>query len=199
MTAFLAALALAASSASLPKTALRLPAMRQATDYSCGAASLLSVLTYWGVYDGTESGLYKELETTPKDGTEPPSLARAAERRGLAAELREGMTVKDLRDAVARGATVILDIQAWKDAKSTVSWENDWDDGHYVVLAGVDDDNAYVMDPAASSGFGWLPLAELELRWHDFEDRHGTVRRYVHAGVVIAGKKPAARALERVE
>lgn len=200
VAALLLAASLPASSASLPKDALQLPLVRQATDYSCGAAALLSVLYYWGAFDGRESELYQELGTTPKDGTEPAGLVRVARAHGLSAELKQGLTREDLRRALARGQTVILDIQAWRAPKSTASWADDWDDGHYVVLAGLDAANAYLMDPSVAARYGWLPLDELEARWHDFEDRHGRVRRYVRAGIVVAGKKPAARREpERVE
>ncbi len=180
----------ALGAASLPEKALLpVPIVRQAATYSCGAAALLAVLYYWQVYDGTETGLYERLETTEKDGTEPAKLAEAAKGFGLSAELREGMAFKDLRSALDAGKTVILDFQAWRDAKSTVSWTQDWEDGHYAVLVGMDEDKLHFMDPSTPASYTWILKTEFLDRWHDYEDRHGVRKVYRHAGVVIGGKQ----------
>ena len=175
----------------LPANALAVPLIRQATSYSCGTAALLSVLYYWNVYDGHESSLYPLLETTPKDGTEPPKLAAAAKSLGLRADMRSDMTLADLRLALARNETVILSMQAWRDSNEK-KWADIWDSGHYVVLVGMDAQYAYVMDPSANAGYAFVPLTELLERWHDAEDRHGVVRRYLNFGIAISGTKNLA-------
>lgn len=176
----------------LPAGALPLPLVRQATPYSCGAAAMQSVFMYWGVYDGGESGLYERLQTTEKDGTDPRRMAEAAREMGLDAELVEGMSVADLRARLARGETVVLDIQAWADADPTPDdWSDNTEDGHYVVLAGLDAENAYVMDPSVAGAYGWFPLSELATRWHDYEDRGGVLWRNKGLGLAVRGKSPS--------
>lgn len=175
----------------MPKERLPLPLVNQETDYSCGPASLLSVLRYWQVFDGTERDLYGPLQTTPKDGTEPPKLVEVAARYGLSAELREGMSVEDLRASLKRGDTVIIDFQAWREEGAPpLPWEDVWEDGHYSVLAAMDAKNAYFMDPVAEGTYAYMPLDELPRRWHDYEDRSGTVRRYFQLGLILRGKTP---------
>ncbi len=174
--------------AKLPPTALRVPIIRQGTDYSCGAAALLAVMTYWRVYDGNERDLYGILETTPADGTEPDKIESGARVFGLHAELRENMTFEDLSAALGQGWTVILDVQAWSDSSNTTPWRDRWEDGHYVVLVGMDSRLAYLMDPSTAPGYAFVPLDELMDRWHDYENRRGHVRRYFQAGIVIHGK-----------
>lgn len=98
-----------------PLSHLPVPIIRQATHYSCGAASLLAVLYYWKVYDGTESSLHKILNTTEAEGTEPTLIAKAARKFGLKAYMKEHLKLSDLRSALHRGNTVILDLQAWRD------------------------------------------------------------------------------------
>jgi predicted double-glycine peptidase len=197
----LALLVACASAPVLPPKALKVPLVRQATTYSCGAAALLSVLFYWRVYDGNESSLYAELGTTPENGTPPESIARVATRFGLTSQVKTGMTLSDLRGALARGATVILDIQAWRDpGGGPPAWRDRWEDGHYVVLIGMDERRAYVMDPSTAGGYGWIPLAELEDRWHDYEDRGGRRVEWVRAGIVLQGTTPTLEPpLTRVE
>lgn len=175
--------------AELPKDALPVPLVRQATSYSCGAAALLSTLYYWRVYDGTESSLYARLGTTPQDGTEPSGLVSGAQSLGLSAELKEGLGLADLRAALKKGQTVLLDLQAWRTEGATVTWADTWEDGHYVVMVAMDKAYVYVMDPSSAGAYAYLPLAEFVERWHDYEDRHGARRVYSHTAILIGGKK----------
>lgn len=179
----------------IPSDYLPLPITVQETNYSCGAAAALSVLRYWQAYGGDEQSLYKLLETSPKDGTPPENIARGLSQLGLQAALRENMTLDDLRAALRRGDSVILDIQAWRNDEDT-PWSQRWEDGHYVVLAGMDEHYAYLMDPSTEGRYTYLPLSELLERWHDYEDRGGQVRRYYQAGIVAHGSQPLPRPSE---
>ena len=177
----------------LPPGALPVPLFRQATNYSCGAAALQSVLSYWGVYDGREGQLYGPLGTTEAEGTAPAGIVRVARQYGLVATLREYVPLTALRRALAHGETVIIDLQAWRDPHSTLPWSQNWEDGHYVVLAGMDSRQAYVMDPSTSAAYVYLPLTELVARWHDYNNRQGFRREYHHAAIFIHGDRPATR------
>lgn len=173
----------------LPADYLPVPLIRQSTDYSCGAAALLAALYYWNAYDGMESSLYPLLATTPADGTEPSKLAEGARSFGLEAQLRENMSLEDLRLSLKKGETVILDLQAWRTPGSTVPWSATWEDGHYVVLVGMDRSYVFVMDPSTPASYAYLPEKEFLDRWHDYENRSGKRREYIRAGIVIRGKK----------
>lgn len=181
----------------LPAGYLRVPTVRQATEYTCGAAALQAVLAYWGVYDGGESGLAKRLGSDPVDGTRVAAMLKVARELGLEAEAKEKMTVDDLRAAVGRGDTVIVNLQAWADWQTKkppvrgAVWGQRWEDGHYVVLVGMDAENAYFMDPSVLPGRAWVPLDELPHRWHDYERDGKSVRRYERLGIVVRGKAPA--------
>jgi predicted double-glycine peptidase len=166
----------------LPKQALRVPSVAQTTNFSCGAASLAAVLRYWKVWDGQERDLWPALHTTEKDGTEPRPLADVARAHGLLAAYRRDVTIDELRAAVARGETVILDLQAWAD--KPVVWRDDWDDGHYVVLVAIDPARIYYMDPSEDSGYGQLPISEFVERWHDAEIDGS---RYQHMAIFVHG------------
>ncbi len=127
------------------------------------------------------------LGTTSSDGTEPGSMARVARSFGLKAFVLKNMTVRDLREALRLGETVILDLQAWKDPDSKLDWSKDWSDGHYVVLVGMDAEFAYFMDPWYGINYVYLPLSELTERWHDVYDRTSHSRRYFGLGIMIDG------------
>lgn len=174
----------------LPPDALRVPLFRQATGYSCGASSLQAVLCYWKAFTGQESQLYPRLATTPKDGTAPEKLVEGARSFGLTARMQEGTTLADLRQALDRGETVILNLQAWReDPSSAKPWKETWEEGHYVVLVGLDDHFLYAMDPSVAGSYAYLPRQEFVDRWHDYEDRTGTRREYHHLAIFIHGRQ----------
>ncbi len=176
----------------LPADALPVPLVRQAASYSCGAAALLSELYYWRTYDGNESSLYSEIETDPKSGTKPQGLVRGAKKYGLDANFKENVSLDELRAALKRGEPVILDIQAWPygGQASTATWNQRWEDGHYVVLVAIDEENAYFMDPSVAAGYSFIPLPELLERWHDYENMPDGVWRNQRLAVFIRGSDP---------
>ena len=170
----------------LPAGALPVPLVRQSTGYACGAASLQAVLAYWGAFDGRESALYPILGTTEADGTPPEGLVKGAHHFGLEARMKEGCTLEDLRAALAAGETVILNLQAWREAPSkALPWKDVWEEGHYVVLVGMDERHLYAMDPSVTAGYAFLPLTEFVDRWHDYTRAGGTRREFRHLAIFI--------------
>jgi predicted double-glycine peptidase len=174
-----------------PPRLLPVPLISQATPWTCGAASLMAALIYFGVFDEPESALDTALRATPEQGVPPQSIAAEARAFGLTAELRTGMTLDDLAAELARGAVVILDLQAWP-APRTSTPEAGWEDGHYVVLVGLDDQRVYAMDPSVRTGYAYLARDALLRRWHDYEVRDGRRDQYQRLGIVLTGR-PALR------
>lgn len=164
------------------------PIVRQSTCYSCGAAAVCAEGLYWGVWDGREPDLFGALETTPENGTEPDRMARVLRSWGLKAHYRVGMTIGGLRRSLDRGARPILAIQAWPE-QVTIDWSERWDDGHYVVLVGMSVRRATFMDPSTHTGYAWMPLEELKLRWHDVDTRG----KQQGPTIVVEGKTPMRR------
>lgn len=167
-----------------PAAELALPDVRQSTSYTCSAAALLAVLAYYGV-EAREDRLAKELGATPEAGAPPPALVRVARGQGLTAELREGLTVDDLRRETRAGHPVVIAIQAWRDRPRR--YQDNWEDGHYVVVIGVEGDTVVVEDPSLLGSRGVLTRAELEERWHDTDGK----RRYLRMGIIFGGRTPS--------
>ncbi len=184
-----------ASAQQLPSGFLPVPIFRQATDYSCGAASLLAILYYWRVdQDTMETELYRPLGVSRRDGSEPSGILRTARAYGLQAQyFRDGEYSFDrLRGAVARGDTVIVSYQAWlMNPGVNADWAHAWDDGHYSVVVAIDDNFIYLMDPSAGIGYGYIPINEFLTRWHDVEkNRRGQWRRHQRMAIEISGSSP---------
>lgn len=100
--------------------------------------------------------------------------------------MKENMAVDDLKAALAAQSTVIVDIQAWT-TQPNVDWENDWDDGHYVVLIGFSDEDVFFMDPSADGLYAYIPIDEFLKRWHDYEVVDGVIWKNQHLGIIIEG------------
>jgi len=171
------------------------PDVRQSTGYTCGAAALQAVLAYWGTSE-REDRLAARLHSTPEAGTHPLDILRVAREFGLTVDLREGLGLADLERGLADGDSVIVDLQAWRE-RTDVPWSETWDDGHYMVLLGLDAVNLYFEDPSLLGARGVIPRAEFVERWHDYEGSEPldpSDRRYVHMAIFIRGAKPAPAA-----
>ncbi len=176
--------AFAPLSANLPFAAV--PDVRQSTDYTCGASALQAVLAYWGIEE-REDRLAARLRSTPEQGTHPEDIVRGARELGLTADLREGLGLADLERALAEGAAVIVDLQAWRD-RADIPWTETWEDGHYMVLLGLDAANLYFEDPSLLGARGVISRAEFVDRWHDYEGDSPldpSDRSYVHMAIFL--------------
>ncbi len=197
------AVASAPQASGIPRLLEGVPDVRQSTAYSCGAAALQAVMLYYGIEE-REDSLMRELKTNPDTGTSPGDILRVARASGLRAALREKLTFADLEAALGRGIPVIADIQAWKDEEGLVRpWTERWEDGHYVVVLGLDEASVYVEDPSLLGCRGVIPKKEFLDRWHDYEgpEPFGPKRRaYIRMGIFIEGRKPAPpRPFQRVD
>lgn len=201
MGSFLGVL-LATVSVLLPTNYVHHPLVTQETDYSCGAASTLSVLKYWGAFSGNEKDLYKDLQTN-RSGTSPGNIEKVLKDYGLEVSLEENVTERRLRKELKNGTSIILDLQAWRTDPQT-SWKDLWDDGHYVVAVAIDKTNLYVMDPSTPGAYAYLPLSELKDRWHDCEGSGGVGVEHQQLAIFAEGSSPdktytAPRRVERMD
>ena len=175
---------------------LPVPDVFQCTPYSCGATAFQAVLSYFNI-EKPEAELMGLLGSRETSGTDPESMARVAKDLGLTATIRENLTLKDLRDSLDKGVPVIVAIQAWPDERpKDSSWKGIWEDGHYVVVIGVDERNVYVEDPVLLGTRGVIPVQEFLDRWHDYSGEpplDTTDRKWIGLGIFIQGGKPAAR------
>ncbi|MDD1665812.1 MAG: C39 family peptidase [Methanomicrobiales archaeon] len=164
---------------------------RQATEYSCGASALQSVLSYWGK-DVDEEDLMKILGTSPEVGTYPEDIVRVARSLGFEAEVKENLTIDDVEASTKKGIPVIVLGQAWRSRKDSGMYAaDDWADGHYFVALAVDRDYVYFEDPFVRMGKGFMPRGEFEDLWHNVMGGDLAKPKQIHVGIFIRGKKPA--------
>lgn len=161
---------------------LPFPENIQTYDYDCGAKALQSVLIYYGL-DVREDIIIQAAHTT-KSGTNPQAIVAVAKKYKLKAVAGE-MTISEVKEYIDRKIPVILALQAWT-RKEKVDWINDWQDGHYVVAIGYDNDRIIFADPASIQRT-YLSYDESKKRWHDIDNRG---KKYYHLGIAIFGSKP---------
>lgn len=162
---------------------IRVPLTRQATNYTCGAAAVQSVMGYYGD-EFREDTLAKALKTSKTSGTDYEQIVSFAKSRGYQVTVKTGLSLQDLQHWLDQRLPVICLIQAWPD--KPVDLYTDWDDGHYVVATGYDAKNIYFMDPSTLGNYTYIPADEFVNRWHD-QDRHVKV---VHFGLVMTKDQP---------
>jgi predicted double-glycine peptidase len=159
-----------------------IPLCRQATDYTCGAAALQSILYYYGD-EWSEGALAEELKSDPDRGTNYRSIMAVAQAEGLQAESRTDMTIDDLQAHVKAHKLVMVALQAW--AEDASNYADDWNSGHYAVVVGYDDARIYFMDPLQLGNYTCIPNEDFLSRWHDTDNDN--VTRLLRFGIIIWG------------
>jgi predicted double-glycine peptidase len=165
-----------------------LPDVQQPDEFSCGAASLMSILAYYGAGPEDYDVLKKMLGTTQKNGTDYHHMIRFAGEQGLQADAKAEMTLAQLERCLDECKPVICSIQAYAEKvpeeKRAEVYKKD-DNGHYLVAIGYDEQNVYFMDPSLTGRRGFLPKTEFEARWHDNEGTTEQPKLISHLGLVI--------------
>jgi uncharacterized protein len=176
----------------LNKTLFSMPDTRQSTEYSCGAAALQAVVGYWG-RDIGEEDMREMLNTNPESGTYPDDIIRVAQEMGLNATYKENLTLADLETYLGEGVPVIVDCQAWRSvSQANESWADDWGDGHWVVVIGMDDKFVYLEDPYILGSQGIMTRQEFGVRWHNWRGLgESDTTKQIHMGIAIRGERAA--------
>jgi uncharacterized protein len=174
-------------------TLFKMPDTRQSVEYSCGAASFQAVLGYWG-RDIGEEDLMELLNTDPDSGTYPDDIIRAAREMGFEAKYSENLTLADLETSLRDGVPVMVDCQAWRSVSEyNESWDDEWDNGHWMVVIGIDENNVYFEDPYILGSRGFMTRQEFLGRWHNMRglDDDDMVEQ-VHMGIAISKDSPTS-------
>lgn len=129
----------------------------------CGPASLKIVLDYYGV-EKTEQELAKLCGTKDDVGTNDQALKNAAEQLGFTVEIKNESTFEDIEEWLNRDVPVIVN---WFTRGRTDYTDSDVADGHYSVVAGLDETHIYLQDPEIGS-MRKLAREDFMTVWFDF-------------------------------
>jgi len=170
-----------------PHKLIEIPQTGQATFYTCGVAVLQSLLYHNGI-EYTQDDILPSVESTPEHGTGIVLMNRFLNENGIDAEIRRNITLQELRGCIDHGHTVICLMQAWNE-DSGHDYSDDWNDGHYVVAVGYNDDRIYFMDPYTIANYAYIDNDDFLVRWHAL---NGGVR-YLNTGIIVSNPKPVYR------
>ena len=167
---------------------------RQTTEYSCGASALRSVLSYWGK-DVDEAELMRLLGTNAEVGTFPDDIVRGARDLGFEAELRENLTLDEVQQFTTNGSPMIALAQLWRSQRDlSKPAAEEWDNGHYIVVLGVDESYVYYQDPYLRMCKAFVPRKMFEEHWHQVMGGElANNPKLMHLGIFVRGNEPGRR------
>lgn len=178
---------------------------------------LAACLYYWNAWDGREPELYQELGTTcdgTKINGIISTVCHLAGDKITNISYQKDLTIQQLEILTLQGFTCILNLQAWGNyseskeewfdpnsynaqlkssitlnaaVKVEIDWSQVWNDGHYVVLVEVRNDDVVLMDPSIPGRYGRMSKIDLEARWHDYGDDGG---KEYHGAIIMRGMEP---------
>lgn len=120
----------------------------------CGPACLAMVLDYFGVQK-SDKELATLCKADPKVGTTAKQLVTGAKKIGFKAFFKDFSSLAEIKKYIDKKIPVIVD---WFSG----------DDGHYCVVAGVDNKFIYLQDPELNK-INKIDLITFERIWFDFE------------------------------
>jgi predicted double-glycine peptidase len=151
-------------------------------------------MSHWGK-DVDERELMKVLQTTSEEGTYPENIVRGAQALGFEAEGRDHLSLEEVEQFTAGGAPMIGLVQLWRGEKGTAkSVAEDWDNGHYIVVLGVDKDYVYFQDPYTRMSKAFMPRDTFVDHWHQVMG--GDLKKnpkLMQLGIFVRGKNAAPR------
>jgi hypothetical protein len=169
---------------------LDIPKTRQAENWTCGANAVQKICGYYGE-DYREMDLVKILKSTPENGTELQPIIDFFVKAKFKIDVKEHMTIAELKEYIDKDIPVILMIQAWmKNQSECTGWSN----GHFTVCIGYTRDEVLFADPSLYD-IGYIPNEKLLERWHDLDVGD---KKYYQLGIAVYGKKPKFN-LEKIE
>lgn len=132
----------------------------------CGPASLKIVLRYYGI-DKTEQEL-AELAGTGELGTDDVGIVNAAKTLGFEAAVKNGGSFGDIEGWLNKKVPVIVN---WFTRGRSDYSDSKVADGHYSVVAGIDNEHIYLQDPELGA-LRTIGRDDFMKVWFDFTGKH---------------------------
>jgi len=109
----------------------------------CGPASLKIVLSYYGI-EKSEQEIAKLCKSDKDLGVNDKTIKKAAEKFGLKVIIKNNSNLSDIKKWLDKKAPVIVN---WFTRGRKDYADSEVADGHYSVVAGIDEQFIYLQDP----------------------------------------------------
>lgn len=133
----------------------------------CGPASLKIVLGYYGI-EKPEKELAKLCGADKKLGTDYKAMKKAAESIGFKVKIKNFSNFRDIAKWLDKGIPVIVN---WFTRGRLDYPESAVSDGHYSVVAGLDDKFIYLQDPELGK-MRKIEKDDFMTVWFDFKGKY---------------------------
>ncbi len=148
------------------KQFIYVPLCHQETPYTCGVASVQSILEGYGL-TYTQDVLSEMLKQKPLYGTDYRNIISFMEMLGFLATFHIEMKIEMIKELIDNKITPLLMLQAWKE--DDIDYCYDWRDSHYVIACGYDDKRIFFMDPWTLGYYTFLTYEALVKCWHTLD------------------------------
>jgi len=153
--------------------------IRQLTSYTCGLGALRTVFHYYG-FDVSEDEL-KKAGCIDENGTSHQQMRKLANNYNFRFYAKSNATLEDLKKWLKKDCPVIIDYQDYDYGR--LGYNN----GHYAVAYGIDDNFVYISDPANYNENDKKRFAnnkKMEIdnflkRWYDMDENQNETRRWM--------------------
>src|SRR6185312_13954509 len=166
----------------------------QSAYHGGGTSALQAVLSHWGKHV-TEADLMELMHIDPADGICPKDIVRVARALGFDAELKENLTLHEVKRRTVNGDPAIALGHVWhSQTQNGLTFADARNGGQYIVILGVDKDNVYFHDPAVRMSKAFVPRKTFEEHWRQTMGG-GRVNNseLILLGIFVRGQKSAEK------
>ena len=149
----------------------------------CGPASLRIVLDYYGVKK-SEKELAKLCKVDKDLGVNDKDIKRVAKQLGFKVVIKNNSSFKDIEKWLDKKVPVIVD---WFTKGRQEYSESETADGHYSVVAGLDDKYIYLQDPEIGR-IRKLKRNDFMRVWFDFEGNYMKLNELIIRQTIVIKK-----------
>ena len=161
---------------------LEFPLYRQTYGWNCGTTAAHMILSFYG-HDMHENKIMKMAGGSKEIGVPIEGIKKVLKNFGISFTEDFNISMDDLRKNIDKGCPTLLMIQAWT-REDNPDWTNEWEQGHYTVCIGYDEDRLVFADPANINKV-WLNDGALSSRWHGWDDKG---KKIGHWGLLCTSK-----------
>ncbi len=133
----------------------------------CGPATLKILFGYYGI-NKSEKELSKISRWNKDLGINDKAIKKVAEQLGFKVKIKNNSTLKDIESWLKKGVPVIVD---WFTRGRSDYPNSAVPDGHYSVVAGLDDKFIYLQDPEIGK-IRKLSKEDFLTVWFDFAGKY---------------------------
>jgi len=151
------------------KEMLKVPHNAQKTSYTCGPASVMSVLQYFNKEIESEAQAAQDIGTTVSQGSRSGQLAKYMRSHGCHVRISHNTSFAQICAAVKAKRPVIVLFQRSKK-------KDTWKDGHWAVVVGCTKTHIVLSDSAVLKKRSRLLYDTFEKRWYDYNGKKKSYR-----------------------